>query len=199
VLADVLTYWLGDAPTSAAESKRRSKLWYGSTQKADTEIQEKFGALLKQAEDGELDSKLNTLKNRIAMVILLDQLSRNIYRGKPTAFQNDARCLEIAKQTVEEKLHLQLSYIERVFLYHPYEHSESRQDQQNGVALFEQLLAEVPSAWRVQIQSFTNHAYAHFDIIKTYGRFPHRNVTLGRTSTPAETEFLNKDVRRFGQ
>jgi uncharacterized protein (DUF924 family) len=116
VLADVLTYWLGDAPTSAAESKRRSKLWYGSTQKADTEIQEKFGALLKQAEDGELDSKLNTLKNRIAMVILLDQLSRNIYRGKPTAFQNDARCLEIAKQTVEEKLHLQLSYIERVFL-----------------------------------------------------------------------------------
>ena len=199
MLATVLTYWLGDARTSPAESKKRSKLWYGSAAAVDAEIQERFGALLKQAESGKLDSELNVLSNRIAMVILLDQLSRNIHRGSPAAFQNDVQCLEIANRTIEQNLHLQLSYIERIFLYHPFEHSETLQDQQTSVALFEQLLAEVPDAWRAQIQSFTNHAYSHFDIIKNYGRFPHRNATLGRVNTPEEVEFLKKDARRFGQ
>ena len=146
MLATVLTYWLGDARTSPAESKKRSKLWYGRAAAVDAEIQERFGALLKQAESGKLDSELNVLANRIAMVILLDQLSRNIHRGSPAAFQNDAQCLEIAKKTIEQNLHLQLSYIERIFLYHPFEHSETLQDQQTSVALFEQLLAEVPDA-----------------------------------------------------
>lgn len=199
MLATVLTYWLGDATTSPAESKKRSKLWYGGAAAVDAEIQERFGALLKQAESGKLDSELNVLDNRISMVILLDQLSRNIYRGSPAAFQNDVLCLQIAKKTIGQNLHLQLSYIERIFLYHPFEHSEILQDQQTSVALFKQLLAEAPDAWRDQIQSFTNHAYSHFKIIKNYGRFPHRNATLGRVSKPEEVEFLKKDARRFGQ
>ena len=106
MLATVLTYWLGDARTSPAESKKRSKLWYGSAAAVDVEIQERFGALLKQAESGKLDSELNVLSNRIAMVILLDQLSRNIHRGSPAAFQNDAQCLEIAKKNDRAKLTL---------------------------------------------------------------------------------------------
>lgn len=199
MLSNVLTYWIGDAKSDAAKSKGRSKLWYGSTPDADTEIRTQFGELLNQAEAGKFDLELHVLENRIAIVILLDQLSRNIYRGTAAAFQNDAKSLDIAKLTIDDQSYLDLSYIERVFLYHPLEHSESLQDQQTCVKLFEQLLTEVPDIWREQIQSFTNYAYIHLNIIEKFGRFPHRNIILSRENTPEETEFLDKDSRRFGQ
>lgn len=195
----VLEYWLGDAETSAEESKRRSKRWYGFNPEIDQQITHRFKATLLEAETGKLDSWSNSPTGSLALVILLDQMSRNIYRGTAAAFKNDETALNIAKKVIANLEDRELSYIGRAFLYHPFEHSENLQDQETSVALFDQLSQEGNEAWSTQLGGFLKFAIEHRDIIRKFGRFPHRNALLGRTNTPQEDEYLAKDKRTFGQ
>ena len=189
----VLTYWIGDAAKNPAAAKARAKLWYRSSAKVDAALTTQFGEILHLAEQQALPHWQTSVQGQLALIILLDQFSRNIYRGTAHAFANDDQALAIASQLILANQHLSLTPIEQVFVYHPFEHAEDLATQQQSVQLFQRLLNNAPTAWHHQLRGFFHHAQEHHDIVATYGRFPHRNGILGRESSAAENEYLNSD------
>ena len=135
----------------------------------------------------------------MALIILLDQFTRNIFRGSPRAFEGDERARSVLNAALARGFDHSLSYKERCFIYMPLEHSESLADQQRCVELFEALLAQAPAAYHANIGSSLNFAIKHRDIIREFGRFPHRNEILGRMATPEEMRYLADGGARFGQ
>jgi uncharacterized protein (DUF924 family) len=123
----------------------------------------------------------------LAAVIVLDQFSRNIFRGTPRAFATDPIARRLARQAIGRGLDIEMTNAERLFVYLPFEHSEDRQDQALSVHLFGQLGNE----------NWTRYALAHQSIIDRFGRFPHRNAILGRTSTPDELAILDDPMGTF--
>ena len=196
---EILEFWIGPAADDAIESSNRSRLWYASSIEADDLIADKFRLLLSQAEAGELDDWTENARGSLALVVLLDQFTRNIYRGKPDAFRNDNKALKAASHATDLGQDLTLSLLERAFMYHPFEHSEILVDPERSVELFGHLELTAPEAWQKQMRSFADYARIHNDVIKTFGRFPHRNAVLGRDNSSAEKRYLEKGGRRFGQ
>lgn len=194
----MLEFWIGEAANNSDAAKILSKRWYISSTAADKAMSAQFGATLKQAEQGALTGWHATPKGRLALVILLDQMSRNIYRGTAQAFANDVRALNLASQMIDAEEHLRLTAIEQVFLFHPFVHAENLTAQQRSVQLFTGLLDRAPTNWHEQLQRFLDFAILHRNIVATYGRFPHRNKILGRQSTAAENDYLIKGPN-FGQ
>ena len=195
---NVIDYWLGDAETDPSAARDRSKLWYGASTEIDNQIRHDFGDALILAERRELQPWLESPSGQLALVILLDQFSRNLYRGSKDAWKNDSLALDIATNCVDNNDHLALSYFGRVFLYHPFSHAESIAAQEKAVFLFDELYNEAPSEWQPALKGFTG-ASSHGDIIHRFGRFPHRNETLGRQSTPEEDEYLKENSKKYGQ
>jgi uncharacterized protein (DUF924 family) len=194
----MLEFWIGKAALNSAAAKSLSKRWYTSSLADDKAMSLQFGATLRLAEQGGLSDWQSTPRGRLALVILLDQMSRNIYRGTALAFANDAQALNLATQMVAAEEHLRLTIIEQVFLFHPFEHAESLKAQQYSIQLFTGLLDRAPIDWHQQLQRFLDFAILHHHIIATYGRFPHRNEVLGRQSTATESAYLVKGPN-FGQ
>lgn len=200
--SDVLAYWFGDASHDPVLAKQKSKLWYGSNLKVDQFIRDQFGELMALAEADELQDWASSAMGSLALVVLLDQFSRNIYRRSSNAYKNDPRAIIIAANCINNNQHLSLSPIERAFLYHPFQHAESQVLQDQSVRLFTALETFVKNrhdAWLPQISSFANHARRSRETVMKFGRYPHRNKVLARQNTPAEEEYLNRDRRQFGQ
>ncbi len=156
---------------------------------SDETCRARFGHLVEQAIAGELDGWVDTNDGLIALIILLDQFTRNIYRGTAQAFAGDPQALAIAQHTIASGHHQRLPAIHQVCLYLPLEHSEDKDVQEECVTLFEELAVVTGSE---QIASFTRYAIAHRDVIAQFGRFPHRNALLERKSRPAELAYLEK-------
>lgn len=194
---DVLGYWFGDASGDAEVIAARGALWFDPKAEVDDGIRTRFAPLRERAIDGDLDAWLALPQGRLALVILVDQFSRNLFRGDARAFAHDA----LARGWVDEGLRLAaqraLRPIERVFFYLPLEHSESFADQQRSVALFTALCDEVPTALRASFDGYLDYAVRHRDIVARFGRFPHRNAVLGRASTAEEIEFLKRPGSSF--
>lgn len=195
----VLEFWIGDADTDVEAAKRRGKLWYQSTPESDEELRALFGDLLNEAETGQLEDWRESAEGTLALVILLDQFSRNLYRGKAGAFANDTKALEIATALIDKGSDRSLSYIGRAFLYHPFEHSEDMKAQERSVELFSSLSSSAEESWQEYLESFLDYAKEHRDVVKKFGRFPHRNKVLGRESTPEEQAYLDGGAKRYGQ
>jgi len=195
---EVLSYWIGQAADDAAIAGSKTKLWFMSSPAADDKLRELFGELLKVAEQGKLESWATDPRGSLALVILLDQFSRNLYRGTAKAFANDAAALDLSRKLVENGQHRDLKTIERVFLYLPFEHAESAELQQQSVELFQALIKDSEPKWHPQLEAFTDHAIEHQNIIIRFGRFPHRNAVLGRTNTVEEKLYL-ESAKTFGQ
>ncbi len=195
--ATILETWFPNDPEKA------NKLWWGKDPALDAELSERFGATLEAAKRGELDEWAVTAQGRLALVILLDQLSRNIYRGTPEAFAADTKARVLVHQGLAVGDDKVLKPIERLFFYLPLEHSEELADQDRCVALCREValaVANDPEAdpGRVkQFESFVDYAIRHRDIIARFGRFPHRNAVLGRASTAEELEFLAQPGSSF--
>ena len=187
---DIIEYWLGPAPDDAESVARAAKRWYAMDGELDAEIRNRFGPLVQAARQGALAAWEATPQGALGLVILLDQFMRNAYRGTPEAFAGDALALAVATRTVEGGLDRELGCAGRAVLYHPFEHSEAPSDQARSVALFEALAREAPPAWRDFAAEFVPFAHSHRDVIARFGRFPHRNLILGRASTPEETAYL---------
>lgn len=192
----ILHFWFGDNDDL---DPRISKRWFSGTVAFDREVEQLFGRVWQQAIAGELNDWLVSPRGRLALVVLVDQLGRNIHRGQAEAFIGD----ELARQWVKEGLsagqHFSLTIIQRGFFYMPLEHSELLADQLQSVALFEQLLADAPEALRGHVISQLDYARHHANIIERFDRFPHRNMVLGRQSTNDEIEYLKQGGARFGQ
>lgn len=187
----LLDFWFGDPTDDALRAKRQAPLWWGKSSETDVLLARSFGAQAEAAANGELADWAELPHGRLALILLLDQLPRNIHRGTPTAFARDPLAREQCLKGLSLGMDRQLSPLERVFFYLPLEHAESREQQARSVALFEELAAEqAHSPANETFAGFADFARRHQVIIERFGRFPHRNVTLGRTSTPEEAAFL---------
>ncbi|MFK7976921.1 MAG: DUF924 family protein, partial [Halioglobus sp.] len=167
----------------------RNALWFQSSAETDAYCTRAFAQHLEKAAKGELRHWAETNDGLVALIVLLDQFSRNIHRGSAKAFEGDTEALELAETAINAGRDKQLPAIHRAFVYMPLEHCEDLQTQEQCVALFDQLAKAVPDE---QIESFARFAIAHRDVIALFGRFPHRNEMLGRSSTPEELEHLQK-------
>ncbi|MGF6723861.1 uncharacterized protein (DUF924 family) [Paraburkholderia sp. GAS41] len=186
----ILDCWFG-APGSATFGLDR-KLWFARDAAFDTSLRQRFAALLEAAGQGALDTWMETPLGALALVVLLDQFSRNIHRGTALAFATDGHALRIARQMVANGFDLRLpNLFHRAFAYMPFEHDESLESQREARRLFKLFEAEPGAA------SYYRSALRHAAIIERFGRFPHRNALLGRTSTEEELAFLGKPGSSF--
>jgi len=181
----LLTFWFG-AP-DAPEFGEPKAFWFSSTPQDDHLIQTRFETLYHKAKQGDLDHWLEDPQATLALVLLMDQVPRNIFRGTPQAFGTDALALAFSKVGIEKHYDQQLPPIHRRFLYMPFMHSEDLETQRQSLNLFAQLTHE----------STLDYAKAHHDIIARFQRFPHRNAILGRLSTPEEVAFLKEPNSSF--
>jgi len=196
---DVLDFWFADAADGPEAFARRNRAWFRAGAPFDRECRSHFAATLAAAMSGELEHWKESPRGRLALIILLDQLSRNIYRGTPAAFQQDGQALAACREGIEQGHDEQLSPIERTFFYMPLEHAEDGEVQALSVRLFESLAKESSEEWREQLEANAGFARQHRDIVEKFGRFPHRNTVLERDSSPAEEAHLADDASRFGQ
>ena len=203
--ATVLDFWLGGTVDDPRRIRDRMAFWFGGgDDRADLEsmdraIEQRFGSLVAEASRGELDGWAQTPRERLALILLLDQFRRNVHRGSPQAFTCDARALDLTLNGLEQGMHRSLTAIERVFFMMPLQHSEQLDDQERSVREFEALHDALPAHLKTVFRGFADYAILHRDIIARFGRFPHRNAILGRTSTAEESDYLADDAPTFGQ
>jgi uncharacterized protein (DUF924 family) len=168
----------------------KSAFWFRRDPAFDQEIRTRFASVREAAVAGELDAWSATSRGRLALIVLVDQFSRNLNRGDAGAFRHDALALAWARAALAAGDGDTLRPVERVFAYLPFEHSEVLADQDRSVALFTALRDGVSAELRPSFDGFLDYARRHRDIIVRFGRFPHRNAALGRASTPQESAFL---------
>lgn len=187
--ADVLDFWFGAPGEPDAGAPR--EFWFRKSEATDVMIAGRFGAAVGDALHGAYDGwAAGRPQDALALILLLDQFTRNIHRDTPQAFAGDAQALRVAAQLVDSGAHVQLAPLERWFAYMPFEHSESLEAQHRSVSLFRSLAAaglDQPLDWAVR----------HCEVVERFGRFPHRNEILGRRSTAEELEFLQQPGSRF--
>lgn len=197
IRGELLELWFGGEEDDVKAGESQSALWWGQSSETDEMLGARFGQAASAAAAGTLDHWTGSPRGRLALILLLDQLPRVIHRLTPGAFAQESKARHLANQGLDSGADRLLRPIERVFFYLPFEHSEERADQQRSVELFEALAAEVPEGWRKTFDSYVDFALRHRRIVDRFGRFPHRNVVLGRESTPEEVEFLKQPGSGF--
>src|SRR6056297_770624 len=178
-------FWFGELDADGLTHSDRSSLWFKADPATDAACRQRFGTDLARARSGELAHWSDSDRGLVALVVLLDQFSRNIHRGTPQAFAADARALALSRICIDTARDTRLPAIHRVFMYLPLEHCEDLATQRECVALFSGLADAHPGT-----ADFLRFAIAHREVIEQFGRFPHRNAILGRPSTAAELEYL---------
>ncbi len=196
----ILRFWFRDEALSAPQIDQRMDVWFGEDPSFDRDIERRFTKDIELASAGELDHWAAEPRGRLALILLLDQFRRNVYRGRAEAFTRDGAALRLCIEGAMEGLDRDLSAIERVFFYMPLQHAESRRIQAKAVDLYGKLANAVSPAYRETFSTIAQFAELHRDIIDQFGRFPHRNRLLGRENTAEEEEFLaDEDTPDFGQ
>jgi uncharacterized protein (DUF924 family) len=170
-ITDVLRFWFEEIPREA---------WFRKDEGVDKQISSRFDKLYEQLSRELPQSSFSSPEGALAAVIVLDQFSRNMFRGTAKAFATDSLALSLAEKAVAAGFDQKLTTDQRVFLYLPFEHCEDRAVQARSLELFTAL----------GVAEFVPFAQGHKDIIDRFGRFPHRNAILGRVSTPEEIEFM---------
>lgn len=193
----IRTFWFGANPDDSIVAQQNAKLWWSKNEDADRQIKERFESQVAMAGAGALDGWANSPEGLLALLLLTDQFPRNIYRNTPDAFRFDAQALEWCRTGLSRGMDRKLRPIERVFFYLPLEHAESLEHQALSVQLFTRLYQEVPQEHMDTFRVFLIFALRHRRIIQRFGRFPHRNDILGRSSTPDEISFLQEPASSF--
>jgi uncharacterized protein (DUF924 family) len=179
---DVLDFWFGREGEEYYGEFREA--WFTKDPTFDREIRDRFEPLYEEAAAGGLDHWKSEARSCLALIVVLDQFPRNMYRGHSRMYAADALAREAARHAVENAYDRELPPYGRMFLYLPFEHSEDLEDQRFSVELFRGLAAEMGS------EDLLGYAVQHLEIVEHFGRFPHRNEILGRPTTPEEAEFL---------
>ncbi|MEP7300500.1 MAG: DUF924 family protein [Caldimonas sp.] len=187
---DVLDFWFG--AEGSAEFGSQRKLWWVKDEAVDLEIAARFGPTIEKALRGELDAWSASAPGALARIVLLDQFTRNAFRGQPRAFAGDAQALAAASAMVGARLDENLAPFMRAFVYLPFEHAEGMAMQDEAVRLFTRLAATDPA-----VSPMLDYAHLHREVIEKFGRFPHRNPILGRQSTVEELTYLARPGSGF--
>jgi uncharacterized protein (DUF924 family) len=191
----VLAYWFGDERDpidGIAALERRGVKWFYGGPEVDREIAARFGGDLERARRGELDGWAEAPRERLALIVLLDQFSRNVFRGTPLAFAQDTAAQRLAVTGLEASMDQELALHERVFFALPLSHAEDPVLQERGLAYAERVTNEAPPAVRPFYERSLDFVRQHHDLVVRFGRFPTRNATLGRSSTPQEITYLEE-------
>ncbi len=186
---EILTFWFGTSDFT--DGLERRKAWFIKNPEFDEEIRSKFLVIYEKAAQGALSDWQQTPLGCLALIILLDQFPRNLFRGDAKSFATDSAALTAAQLGVTQGFDLLLPHIARTFMYLPFEHSEQLEDQQRSIALFNQMQNDH------EMTETIKYAQRHFDIIAQFGRFPHRNKLLERQSTAEEEAFLKTPGSSF--
>jgi len=193
---DILLYWFGPRPYTAAGIAPHERLWFGThaapelLPQADELIRDRFGESLQAAEEGRLAAWDSSPRRRLALIVLLDQFSRHVYRGTAQAYRNDHDALSLSISGMLVGADAALDPIERIFFYMPLQHAESLDVQEESVAAFRRLQSEAPPEFKSTFDSALEAAAGHRDTIARFGRFPYRNAVLGRETTREEADWL---------
>lgn len=199
VISEILEFWFSAAELDAPQIDSRLERWFGSDPALDENIRERFGGLVTRALAGELDDWAGTAEGRLALILLLDQFCRNIFRGTAEAFSGDKQALRLCIEGSMDSQYQSLSPVQRVFFFMPLQHAETLSIQDKSVRIYRALAGSVSDTLKETFLTFAEFAELHRDIIARYGRFPHRNKLLGRTNTAEEDAYLAGDVPHFGQ
>jgi uncharacterized protein (DUF924 family) len=192
---DVLAFWYGTPATNAEELRAKMRFWFQAGPAVDAEICRRFLPEIEQALAGELDHWAETTEGRLALVLLLDQLTRSAYRNDPRTWSGDPRAQRLALEALDRGLNEQLGTLGRLFLVMPLSHAEDLALQERSV-LEARRLVEHAETWMKPVLSMGIEQTAKYrDVIARFGRFPHRNAVLGRVSTPEELAFLAQWVQ----
>ena len=186
---EVLDFWFGRAGDPGYGESR--EVWFRRDPEFDARVTDQFAGLYEEAAAGDLDDWREEARSCLALVIVLDQFPRNMFRGEGRTHATDGAALEASRYAVEHALERELPAFQRMFLYMPFMHSEDREDQRRSVELFG-LLADEPDGPDV-----TSYAAGHREIVERFGRFPHRNEVLGRQTTSEEAVFLTTEGSSF--
>ena len=197
----VLEFWFADGLSGPEALARRSDFWFGEDDRAavDREIERMFRRDVELAVAGGFSDWSATPRGRLALIVLCDQFPRNVFRATPRAFAGDARGCQLSEEGIRLRMDLALHPVERLFFYMPLEHTEDSAVQDHAAEVLAPLPEAVPAAMRFFFDECLAAAGRHREIIRRFGRFPHRNAILGRASTPAELEHLANGSEDFGQ
>lgn len=190
----ILTFWFGHP--AAADYGQYRKAWFVKNPEFDQEIHQRFLADYEKAAAGALSTWTETPRSSVALLLLLDQFPRNLFRGRPRSFATDPQAKALAARLVDTAQDKSLIPAQRFFVYVPFEHSEDLADQNRCVDLMQDLVDTVPDLDK-GLKGGLDYAIRHRDVIQRFGRFPHRNEILGRVSTPEEIAFLQQPGSRF--
>ncbi len=193
----ILDFWFGELDADGMPAPEVMRRWFEADADFDAEVRERFGPDLERVD--ELGWWQDSPAGALALVVLTDQLSRNIHRGSAAAFARDSLARTVARRAIAAGHERALRPIERVVLYLPLEHAEDLDLQEESVRRFRALAEEVPESLRETFADFVRHAENHHEVIARFGRFPHRNAILGRADTEAEREYLEAGAARWGQ
>lgn len=189
-VGDILSFWFGEDCDPVHITPEQRTRWFGKNPSLDTLMGSRFSETVQRAAQGELSHFLTQPKGRLAIILLLDQFSRNIWRNTAGMYQYDTQALRHASELIENNEHHNYDPIERVFIYLPLEHTEDLILQKKAVSLFKELRDSLPQDQRPSYQGSLDYALKHQEVIEQFGRFPHRNNILNRASTPAELKYL---------
>lgn len=194
---EILTFWFGDESDDRPASSERLRFWFSGGEDVDRLIRDRYSAEVARAAAGDYADWTLTSQGSLALLLLLDQFPRNIFRNSPRAYASDGRALQVALDGLSAGQDRNLAIVERAFFYLPLEHAEDLSQQDRSVALFCSLLSAAPPPLQPMCRGFLDYARRHRDIIARFGRFPHRNAVLGRTSSPEEESFLRQPGSTF--
>ena len=194
---EVLQFWFGILQDPVDIPYDKSSMWFVNGKEYDDAIREQFGGLHQQATEGELDHWQQDSKSLLALIILLDQFSRHIYRETAQAFAQDSKCIQIVQSGIDASLDQSLFFIERQFFYMPLMHAEDVEIQNLSVSIFTKLRDEAPEELKNFYTKILSFAKSHQYVIEKFGRFPELNKILSRTNTREEEEFLSTGKYRF--
>jgi uncharacterized protein (DUF924 family) len=180
---EILDFWF--LPPEAEGYGQPRMAWFRKDATFDEAIRARFLAAVEAALAGKLDEWATTPQSALALLILLDQFTRNLFRGEARCFAGDAAALRVAETVIANGWDQAINAVERTFVYLPFEHSEALADQERSLALFGALAATDPGA-----AGFLDYAQRHHEVIVRFGRFPHRNAALGRPSSAEEIAYL---------
>jgi uncharacterized protein (DUF924 family) len=195
----ILAFWFKEQQLSAPQIDGRMDVWFGEDPVFDEEVSRKFADDVRRASEGRLNHWAQEPTGRLALILLLDQFRRNIYRNKAEAFALDKAALKLCVEGAMEKKDKGLTPIQRAFFYMPLQHAESRKVQEKSRKIYAKLSEAVSPTYRETFETIAQFADLHADIVEQFGRFPHRNTILDRANSPEEDEYLAGETPTFGQ
>lgn len=196
VLDEIHRYWFGELRAPTDINRDKAELWFKQSDATDDYIRATYGRYIPEAAKIAWNLDALSRSEQAALVVLLDQFPRNIFRGSGESFAYDARALEIARALLAGGLD-RFYLVEQTFICLPFEHSEAIAEQDRAVYLYSKLAVEAPEAWLDSRRIQLDYATKHRDLIRRFGRFPHRNAWLGRESTAEEAAFIAEHGRGY--